>query len=161
MLLFFITLIGWQHSSFNSYEDFQLWDSRPSESSHWSSHSHRSCSPTLNANALSSFSSGSARFIFLLPQTDLLARPTVNSRDIALTSHLQILYLNPLGVWETANEKCTSVRQSKMPGLWESYWVWASPKLSWSTATVAIFKMLTLLGSGMVHCYIFWPSPCR
>lgn len=50
-----VTPTGWPHSSFSSHEGLQLWDSGPSESSHWSSHSHRFFSSNLNSDALSSF----------------------------------------------------------------------------------------------------------
>lgn len=94
-----IPLLGWTHSFVSSHEGIPLWDCWSSESSCWSSHSYRSYSSALSPMALSSCPTGSARIIFLLPQPDSLARPTVNNRETALASNSQILCLRN-GQWE-------------------------------------------------------------
>lgn len=103
-----IPLLGRTHSFVSSHEGVPLWDCWSSESSCWSSHSYRSYSSALSPVDLSSCPTGSARLVFLLPQPDSLARPTVNNRETALAGNSQILCLRN-GHW------VLYVRQSKMP----------------------------------------------
>lgn len=146
LISFPLSLIGCTHSSVSSHEGFPLWDCWTSESSCWSSHGHRSYSSALSPKALSSCPTGSARFIFLLPQPDSLTRPAVKNRETALTSNLQILCLR--------NGKCTSVCQSKMP------WSVGFPKLPRRSPFVLKHSYCSYL-TDMVHCYMFWPSIFR
>lgn len=144
-----LSLIGWTHSSVGSHEGFPLRHCWTSESLRWSSHGHRSYSSALSSKALSSCPTGSARFIFLLPQPDSLTRPAVNNRE---RQHLSVI--RRFSVWETANEKCTSVRQSKMP------WRVGFPKLPRRSPFALKHSYCSYL-AGMVHCYMFWPSIFR